>query len=302
MTDKVVYLGTGWFGFVDALRERAPANLHVHVWDRNTPITEVVRDADVILPSNTRFTAEILAAATRVSLIQQPAAGFDAIDIDAARARGIPVCNAPGANHHSLAEAAALLMLALARRVPEIPAAFHRRDIGKPVGMELCEKTLGIVGLGRSGRALARIAEALGMTVVGVTSQSGPDALADLLARADVVSLHLPLTKDTRGLLGREAFARIKRGAFLINCARGGIVDREAFEAALDSGQLAGAGLDTFWNEPWDPADPLFARENVIALPHIGGSTREAFARIADIVVDNIRRVHAGEPLRHRVA
>lgn len=308
---NVIFLGSGWLGFVDALRERAGTELSIHVWDRESPIAEAVRDADVILPSNARLSAEVLAAAPRAVLIQQPAAGFEGIDLDAARARGIPVCNAPGCNHRAVAEAALLLMLALVRRLPEAQRALAAVDIGAPTGTELCGKTLGIIGLGRAGSALARIAEGLGMRVIATTSKSTAAELGDLLSAADIISLHVPLTAKTRGLIDAAALARTRRGALLINCARGAVIDRAALEAALDSGHLAGVGLDTVWNEPpahgqpgrpWNPADPLFARDNVIVLPHIAGSTREAFARVADIVVDNIRRVMAGEPPKHRIA
>jgi phosphoglycerate dehydrogenase-like enzyme len=119
---------------------------------------------------------------------------------------------------------------------------------------------------------------------------------------ADVVSIHCPLTPETRGMIDREAFSAMKPGAFLVNCARGPIVDRSALVAALESGRLGGAGLDVYWEEPWDPADPLFGRDDVIAMPHIAGSTEEAYGRITDIVVENIRRAAAGEPVLHRVA
>jgi phosphoglycerate dehydrogenase-like enzyme len=193
-------------------------------------------------------------------------------------------------------------MLSLARKLPEAERAFARASIGVPVGIELGGKVLGLVGRGQSGSALARIAAALGMEVVSVGSSSQPGALYDLLSRADVVSIHCPLTPKTRGLFDDQAFARMKPGAYLINCARGGIVDRGALERALESGRLGGVGLDVHWNEPWDPGDPLYAREDVVALPHIAGSTEEAFGRLADLVAGNIARVARGEPPLHRIA
>ncbi len=124
----------------------------------------------------------------------------------------------------------------------------------------------------------------------------------NLAAESDFVSVHCPLTPSTAGLVNADLLARMKPSAFLINCARGPIVERAALALALEEGRLAGVGLDTFWDEPWDPADPLYRRGDVITLPHVAGSTAEAFARIADIVVENIARIRRGEPLLYRVA
>src|SRR5262249_30432922 len=142
------------------------------VWDRARPLADVVGDVDVLLPSNGPVGAAEIAAAPRLRLIQQPAAGYDKIDVGAARARGIPVSNAPGANHGAVAECALLLILSLARRVPAARDAFARRAIGTPLGIELAGRTLGVVGLGRTGRALADRAAALGMEVIALTSRS----------------------------------------------------------------------------------------------------------------------------------
>ena len=260
-----------------------------------------LRDANVILPSNCRIDREAIEAPIDLRLIQQPAAGYDGIDLPAAAERSVPVCNAPGTNADSVAEAALLLILALARRYRPAQRAFAARTIGVPLGLELRGKTLGIVGLGRSGSALARIAEATGMKVVSLRSNSSPDQLSRLLQDSDVVSLHCPLTDQTRGLIDAGALARMKRGAFLINCARGPIVDRKALEAALVRGALGGVGLDTYWTEPWDPDDPMYARDDVVTLPHIAGSTIETFARIADVVAGNIARIQRGDEPLHRI-
>jgi phosphoglycerate dehydrogenase-like enzyme len=271
-------------------------------WDRSVPLAESVADVDVILPSNAGTPAAVIAAAPRLRLIQQPAAGVDGIDLDAARARGIPVCNAPGANHIAVAEATLLLILSLARRVPLARGAFARGEIGVPLGFELAGKTLGIVGLGQSGNALAERARALGMNVIGLRSSSVASDRRAFYAAADIVSLHCPLTPETRGLIDGEVFAAMKPGACLVNCARGAIIDRDALRAALASGRLGGVGLDVYWDEPWDPADPIFADPVVVTLPHVAGSTAESFDRISAIVVDNCIRLGRGQPLRHRVA
>jgi phosphoglycerate dehydrogenase-like enzyme len=298
---RLVFCGTGWLSIVERIGRELPAGSTIRARDPARPLRDELADAEVILPSNCPIDAAAIAAPRRLRLIQQPAAGYERIDLEAARARGVPVCNAPAANSHALAEAALLLILALARRWPESRRAFAAGRIGEPLGLELRGKVLGIVGLGRTGKALAAAAEGLGMRVVGVTSSSSGAELETLLAEADVVSLHCPHTPRTEGLFDRAAFARMKPGAFLVNCARGPIVDRAALEEALASGHLGGAGLDVYWHEPWDPNDPLYARDDVVTLPHVGGSTVEAYARISAIVVENVRRVAAGEELLHRI-
>ncbi len=297
----VVYCATGWFDVVEPIRAGLPVGASIRLRDRSRPLEHDLHGAHVILPSNMRLDAAAIAAAPSLRLIQQPAAGYDAIDLDAARSRGIPVCNAPGANSSTVVESTLFLMLAVARRLPSIPRAFAERRMGAPSGRELQGKTLGIVGMGRIGSELAGVARALGMHVLGVRSSSPRAELDDLLRRSDIVTLHCPLTPQTRGLIDARAFELMKQGALLLNCARGPIVDRAALEAALASGKLGGVGLDTYWAEPWDPHDPLYSREDVVALPHIGGSTAESFGRIAAIVSENVRRLMAGEELLHRI-
>ncbi len=141
----------------------------------------------------------------------------------------------------------------------------------------------------------------MAMTVHSVGSGNTRAELEDMLSRCDVVSIHAPLNSRTRNLFDDAAFAAMKPGALLINCARGPLIDRAALSRALETGRLGGVGLDVFWEEPWDPNDPLFARPDVVVLPHIAGSTHESFARIADIVADNVRRVRRGEPVHYRV-
>ncbi|MEI8255962.1 MAG: NAD(P)-dependent oxidoreductase [Deltaproteobacteria bacterium] len=304
MSVRILFCGTGWLDIVPRIEAALSArgvDARVSVRDAGLPLRDQLGDIDVVLPSNCRFGADDLAAAPRLALIQQPAVGHEGIDIAAARARGVPVCNAPGSNTDSVAQAALLLALALARRFRVAQTAFARGTIGSPLGMDLSGRTLGVVGMGRTGSRLAEIARAIGMNVSSVGRTDGPDALLALLGRADVVSLHAPLTERTKGLLDDRAFATMKPGALLVNVARGGLVDRGALERALASGRLGGVGLDVFWEEPWDPRDPLFARDDVVVLPHVAGSTEESFARIADIVATNIAALVAHEPLVHRV-
>lgn len=298
---RVLFCGSGWLPIVDLIAERLPEGTSITRWDRARPLREVVRDIDVLLPSNAEVTADVIEAATGLRLIQQPAAGTERIDRAAAAARGIPVCNAPGQNHVAVAEAALFLLLALARRAPLAARAFANREVGAPLGMELCGRTLGIIGPGRTGNALAERARALGMAVVTLGRGASPDERRAFFAACDAVSIHCPLNASTRGLVGGEAFAAMRPGAFVINVSRGGVVDREALVAALADNRLGGVGLDVHWEEPPDPADPLYADPRVVALPHVAGSTREAFARIADVVIENLVRLERGESLLHRV-
>jgi phosphoglycerate dehydrogenase-like enzyme len=299
---RLVFLGSGWLSIVDEIRRRLPEGVTIRARDFTRPLADEIADADVLLPSNQRLDAAALAAPPGLVLVQQPAAGYEGIDLDAARARGVPVCNAPGINAGAVAEATLLLLLGLARRLPAARRAFAAARIGEPVGVELAGRTLALVGEGRTGGEVRRLARALGMRVESARSSTPPAELAALLGRADFVSIHCPLTPRTRGLFDEALLAAMKPGAFLVNVSRGAIVSRPALEAALASGRLAGVGLDVFWDEPWDPADPLFARDDVLTLPHLGGSTEEVFARLADLVAENVRRVRRGEEPLHRVA
>lgn len=297
-----LFCGSGWHSFVDILARRVAPGSSITLWDRANPLERAVEEIEVLLPSNAPITASVIAAAPRLRLIQQPAAGTDNIDLEAARARGIPVCNAPGASQNGVAELALFLMLALVRRLPAAGAAFASARIGEPIGGELRGRHLGIIGAGRTGAALAALAGAVGMAVSAIGSRRTAAEWQAFLAAADFVSLHCPLTAATRGLLDDRAFSLMKPGAFVVNCARGPVIDRPALERALDAGHLAGAGLDVFWDEPWDPADPLYRRPDVVVMPHVGGSTEETLSRIATIVATNVDRVSRGEPLLHRVA
>ena len=256
----------------------------------------------MILPSNAHIDRQIIRAAPRLALIQQPAAGYEGIDLAAAEECGIPVCNAPGANPISVAEAALHLMLRLMRRQNEASIGFAQAIVGEPVGRELSGKHLGIVGMGRSGRHLAAVGSALGMEVAGATSQTSPDALRELLSQSDVISLHCPLTERTLGLIDERAFAVMKPDAVLINCARGPIIDRSALDRALARDAIGGVGLDVFWDEPWAPDDPLFGDPRVVTMPHTAGSTVESYSRIAGIVSENVARIAAGKSPLHQVS
>jgi phosphoglycerate dehydrogenase-like enzyme len=299
---RVLFCGSGWFGIVERVGARLPDGDSIVVRDQGRPIAAQVEGVTLIIPSDGRIDEDVFEAATSLELVQQTATGTEGIDLDAAKRRGIPVCNAPGKNAAAVAETALFLILALVKRLPRARRAFGEGIVGEPAGRELEGKTLGIVGLGASGSRLARAAESLGMRVVSVGSKASEADRARLFEESDVLSLHCPLTDETRGLVDEVALSRMKKGALLVNCARGPVVDRDALVAALEAGRLGGVGLDVHWREPADPKDPLYARDDVVALPHVAGSTEESFDRLVGVLFENLRRLRAGEPLLHRVA
>jgi phosphoglycerate dehydrogenase-like enzyme len=272
--------------------------------DPGRPLEEQVREVDALIPSMAQITASVIAAAPRLKLIVQYGAGLDGVDKAAAAARGIPVRNVPGVNARAVAELALFLMLALARRLPLHARSFAGRVVGDPPGTELRGKTLGIVGLGASGGALAGIGRGLGMDVLAVRRQpaphpdaswvGGPADLDTLLSRADFVSLHAPSTPETRGLIDAARLARMKPSAFLVNVGRGDLVDKDALLRALRERRIGGAGLDVYWEEPPDPADPLFALDNVVATPHVGGASLEAYEAVGARVVAILKETLLG--------
>jgi phosphoglycerate dehydrogenase-like enzyme len=298
---RLLFCGSGWLPMIDHIAARLHEGSTIACWDRTTPLVEAVREIDVLLPSNAHITADVIEAASRLRLIQQPAAGTEGIDRAAAIARGIPICNAPGTNQVAVAECAVYLLLALARRAPVAAKTFAAREVGVPLGIELASRTLGIIGMGRSGKALADRARALGMTVRALERGASADQRREFFAACDAISIHCPLDDSTRGLVGAEAFAAMRPGAFLINVARGGVIDRDALVAALASGKLGGVGLDVHWIEPPDPNDPLYADPRVVALPHVAGSTQESFMRITEVVIENLSRLSRGDQLLNRV-
>ena len=279
-----------------ALRERLEGTrLRLVEADPQRPLEQQVANAAALIPSMARITGSVIAAAPHLRQVVQFGAGLEGVDRAAAEARGIAVRNVPGVNAQAVGELALFLMLSLARRLPLHRRSFEERVVGDPVGAELRGKTLGIVGLGASGKALAAAARGLGMDVIAIRQSGTPDPLASwvggptdleaLLERSDFVSLHVPSTPETRGLMNAARFARMRASAFLINVGRGDLVERAALLDALHSGRIAGAGLDVYWEEPPDPADALFGLDNVVTTPHVGGATEESFVRIADRVV-----------------
>lgn len=265
-------------------------------------LRDAIADADaVIVRSSTRITRESLAAATHLQVIGRAGVGVDNIDVDAATERGIAVLNAPSGNTVSAAELAFALLLAVVRRIPAADRSMKAGEWDRKsfTGHELYGKTLGLVGAGRIGGEVARRARAFGMKVVAYDPHLSDERaraleielapLGDVLRRADVVSLHVPLTAATAGLINAERIAFMKKGAILVNAARGGVVDEVALAAALESGHLAGAALDVFAEEP-PPADhPLRRLDSVVLTPHLGAATTEAQQNVALEIAEAVR-------------
>jgi lactate dehydrogenase-like 2-hydroxyacid dehydrogenase len=248
-----------------------------------------------------RIDAELIEAAPKLRALSNYAVGVDNIDVEAATARGIPVGHTPDVLTGSTADLAVGLMLAVARRIPEGDRLVRADDWPEwgPetfIGRDLHGATVGIVGFGRIGQAVAQRVEGFEAKVLH-TSRSGGTPLPELLERSDFVSLHAPLTPDTRGLIDAAALERMKPTAFLVNTARGPLVDTGALTAALHAGTIAGAGLDVTDPEPLPGDHPLLAAPNLVVVPHIGSDTHTTRRAMADLAVDNLMAGLAGEPM-----
>ncbi len=267
----------------------------------------------LIIRSGTKVTADLIEVARNLRVIGRAGIGVDNIDLAAATARGIIVMNTPEGNAITTAEHAIALMTSLARSIPQATASMRagQWDKSKFRGIELFNRVLGVIGLGNIGGIVADRARGLRMRVIAydpIVSEEQAQRLGvervsfdDLVERADVITIHVPLTKDTRGLIGAREFARMKDGVLLVNAARGGIVDEAALLDALECGKVAGAALDVFENEP-PPADhPLLARADVIATPHLGAATEQAQLNVAIAVAEQVREYLESGVVRNAV-
>ncbi|WP_326547332.1 phosphoglycerate dehydrogenase [Mycolicibacterium sp. ND9-15] len=266
-----------------------------------------VPEADALLVrSATTVDAEVLAAAPKLKIVARAGVGLDNVDVAAATARGVLVVNAPTSNIHSAAEHAIALLLAAAREIPAADASLraHTWKRSSFSGTEIYGKTAGVVGLGRIGQLVAQRLAAFGSHVVAYDPYVSPAraaqlgiellALDELLGRADVISVHLPKTPETAGLIGKEALAKTKPGVIIVNAARGGLIDEEALAEAVRSGHVRGAGVDVFAKEPTTES-PLFDLPQVIVTPHLGASTAEAQDRAGTDVAESVKLALAGE-------
>lgn len=293
-------------GGVDVL---AAAGCRVLYVGQDQPAADLKRllaeePVDGIISRTLPLGAELIASAPSLKAISRHGIGYDNVDIDAAARRAIPVSIAAGSNAQSVAELALGLMLALARRVTSADAAIRAGAWPRSgAGMQLAGKTLGLVGYGCIARLLEGMAESIGMTVLAYDPKAQIDdakkaqSIETLLASADVISLHCPLADATRNLIDAGAIARMRPSAILINTARGGLIDEAALAAALEAGQLAGAGLDTLAEEPPARSNPLLARSDVLLTPHIGGNTDAALDATARSAAENLLALLDGSPI-----
>lgn len=292
-------------GGVDYLAERFDVDVELG-WDKETLAQRIGAYDAIVVRSATKVTAELISVADRLKVVGRAGTGVDNVDVEAATRRGIIVCNAAGSNSLSAAEHAVALLMSQARNIPQAHSSLvdGRWDRSKYGGVEITGKTLGVLGFGRIGQMVGERAKGLGMNVVaydpfvtearyrelGVEQAATP---ADLYAVSDFVSLHLASTAETRGSVGRDAFAAMKPGARLINAARGDIVDTDALVEALTSGHLGGAAIDVFPEEPTTES-PLFGLPGVVVTPHLGASTSEAQDRAGVVVAEQVAAALTG--------
>ena len=293
--------------------EREGLSVSVCAMSDHTRFAELLPGTEALWHLLEPVTAEVVAAAPRLRLVQKIGVGVNTIDLTAARARGIAVCNMPGTNTQAVAEMTLLLMLGALRRVSQLDAATRTgRGWGLPDHLqdrygEVSGRTIGLVGYGAVPSRLAPVLQAMGARVLFASRGEKPNAvgerrpLADLLAESDVVSLHVPLTADTERMIDADAIGRMRPGAVIVNTARGGLIDEAALAAALRTGRLGAAGLDVFETEPTPAGSALLALDNVVCTPHLAWLTRETLERSLAVAVENCRRLAAGEDLLHRV-
>jgi glyoxylate reductase len=290
---------------------RLAAEHDVEVWPERLPppreqMLARVHEVEGLLALLTdRVDAELMDAAPNLRAISNYAVGVDNIDVDAATARGIPVGNTPGVLTDTTADLAVALMLGIGRRLVDGDAYVRRGewDTWEPdqlLGRDLHGATVGIVGFGRIGQAVARRLEGFECTILH-TSRSGGVGFEELLERSDFVSVHTPLTPETRGLIDAEALRRMKPTAYLVNTARGPVVDTGALAAGLRAGEIAGAALDVTDPEPLPADHPLLDAPNLLVLPHLGSATHATRERMAEMAVDNLLAGLRGERMPHQV-
>lgn len=289
------------FSLLDGHEIIMPAPLGVYTMEE---LSALIVRADAVVAGG-KLPGDVIRRGKQLKLIANYGAGYDGVDVRAAAECGVPVTNIPDTVTQDTAELAVGLMLAVSRRIGEMNLRLRQEasrtlfGMGRHMGRSLRGRTLGIVGCGRIGSRTAQIAKALGMHVIGYSrrgadpSVAAPVSLKTLLKEADVISLHCPLTDETRGLIGEDAFAVMKPGAMLINTARGAVVDTDALVAALESGKLSGAGLDVYPDEPNVP-QCLLRFSNVVCTPHVGTNTEQTRFEMAQACSRQILDVLAG--------
>jgi len=276
-------------------------------------LVSAIQTADVAIPLMSRIDASLIQSG-HLRLIQQWGAGLEGVDLEAARAKGVRVANVPasGNNADSVAEHVVMLILALLRKLPECGVNVRAGLLGVPMGMMLAGRTVCLYGLGSIARATANRLQGFDVRLIGITREPREGKAAEFglaaiystaereaaLAETDILVICSKMTPEMRGSIDESALRTLPPGSFLVNAARGGLIHREAFLAALRSGHLAGAGLDVYWDEPIPPHDPLLALPNVIATPHVAGVTDRSYDEIAAAVAKNLELLRQGkEPL-----
>jgi len=315
---NVLFLSTGPPEYIDVIKHFLPNDFHLSIASTDSSqFLEQIGEADFLI-GFTPVTEEMIKAAKRVKLIQAISAGYDNIDVFAAAKAGVPVATTGGVNAVSVAEHIFTLILALHRRIVYAHNAVRAGDwpqlaLYHSGVFEVSGKTIGLIGFGNIGQTTARIAQGFGMQVLYYRRNRLPleeerslnvcyASLEALIRQAEIVSIQVPFTPQTKGLIGRSELGLMKRTAFLINTSRGAVVDEEALIECLAEGRIAGAGLDVFAEEPIQPGNPLLQLDNVVLTPHVGGAAQESVQRTLQAAVANILRVAAGEEPRDVVS
>lgn len=316
---RVLYLARGTPQLYEAVRSYAPATIELVTLESDEPqeVFAKLPDCEAVIVATRKLDREMIAAAPKLRLVVHQGVGYhDTTDVPALRARGIPVAVTPNGTPQTVSEHAVMLMLAACRMLPfadsELRSGRYHVNALRLQSQTLAGKTVGFIGMGRIGQATARRLLGWEMRGLYVDPVPLPDpeaarlnlervGLSEVLARADIVSLHVPLTDDTRAMIDHAALARMKQGAVLVNTARGPVVDEAALVEALRSGHLGAAGLDVYEQEPVRAGHPLSGFRNVVLTPHIAAATRDTFAAKMQGVFANISRFYAGIPLQEQV-
>jgi D-3-phosphoglycerate dehydrogenase / 2-oxoglutarate reductase len=277
--------------------------------DYEKPLAPQIEDEDVLVNGLGIVDKKMIECCSRIKLVHQMGIGIDNVDLNSCTSKGIYVANVPHSNHVSVAEHTIFLMIYLAKNVKSAEKGIMRRRVVNVLGSELKGKTLTIIGLGATGIEVAIRARCLGLKVLAITKHPqrkrelpnhiqidmrGTTALQASISQSDFISIHTPLTNETKGMIGPREFNLLKPTALLVNVARAAIVNREELYAALSKGRIAGAGFDVFWEEPADPNDKLLKLDNFVLTPHIAGWTKEFAALSVNIITRNIGMISKG--------
>jgi len=315
----IFYMGrTDFEPWFSKVMNALPKDQKIVLYDRTRPLEDQVKRAEVVVEDGgILITKDLVDKMKDTKFIMRYGTGMDHMDLAYVIRKGIVVANTPGPfSAIALAEHAVLLMLSLAKKTNSWRGNIQSRISSAPIGDELNGRTLGIVGIGASGTELARLGRGFRMRMLGVDVLpiddsrvrelgleffGGLDSLERIMKEADYLSIHVPLTSKTRGMIGKHELSLMKKSARLINVARGAIVDEQALLDALRSGQIAGAGLDVTDDEPIDPNHPFLKMDNVIFSPHVAGVTVETADRRAKVVGENVQRYVRGQPILYQI-